>query len=258
MFVAPSNLSRLQNWRHEGSEQMSIPCGRFISSEHSPMAEELLKLETTRFKCKNTKDGCREFLQKEAMISHEMGCIYRLVKCPHFNCESKVPFHELIQHMETNKHFYFLHSIALKESLCTTSDLMKSNYEKGNFCFFPRKIACDTNMFFSTCIEEGGIFYHWIHFLGPHVEAKKYAYTLEYKDVTDSETNFTYNGRAISIDETADSIKVNYKCLSVAYGFFKSHFVDKDLKLMYSVKIRNLKEEAKDENVESGISDDDE
>ena len=95
MFVAPSNLSRLQNWRHEGSEQMSIPCGRFISSEHSPMAEELLKLENTRFKCKNTKDGCREFLQKEAMISHEMGCIYRSVKCPHFNCESKVPFHEL-------------------------------------------------------------------------------------------------------------------------------------------------------------------
>ena len=161
--------------------------------------------------------------------------------------------------METNKHFYSSsHSIALKESLCISHRLPEELFKNGDFHCFPRKIACDKNMFICSCQEEKGIFHHWIHFLGPPVEARKYAYTLEYKDVTDSETNFTYNGRAISIDETADSIKVNYKCLSVAYGFFKSHFVDKDLKLMYSVKIRNLKEEAKDENVESGISDDDE
>merc|ERR1712049_79102 len=82
------------------------PCGRFISSEHCPMVEDLLKLKTTVFKCKNTKEGCREFLEKEAMISHEPECIYRSVKCPDILCKSKIPFHELILHMETNKHFF--------------------------------------------------------------------------------------------------------------------------------------------------------
>ena len=38
----------------------------------------------------------------------------------------------------------------------------------------------------------------------------------------------------------------------------KAHFVDKDRKFSYSVKIWNMKEEVKDEHVESGISDDDE
>merc|ERR1711862_517950 len=45
------------------------PCGRFISTEHSPMTKKLLELETTRFQCKNTNGGCRGFLAKEAMIS---------------------------------------------------------------------------------------------------------------------------------------------------------------------------------------------
>ena len=36
------------------------------------------------------------------------------------------------------------------------------------------------------------------------------------------------------------------------------YFIDENRKYKYSVKIRNLKQEAKDENEESGISDTDE
>ena len=87
------------------------PCGRFISSEHSPIMEMLLELKTTRFKCKNSKGGCREFLEKDAMISHEQECIYRLVNCPDVICECNIPTHELIQHMETTYHLTGSHSI---------------------------------------------------------------------------------------------------------------------------------------------------
>ena len=100
------------------------------------------------------------------------------------------------------------------------------------------------------------MFYHWIHFLGSPTEAEKYAYTLEYKDVTNSVRNMTYTGKVVSVDESRKTIQENYNCFSVAYGFFKAHFIDTDRKFKYSLKIRNLKEEAKDENVESGISDD--
>ena len=37
-----------------------------------------------------------------------------------------------------------------------------------------------------------------------------------------------------------------------------AQFVDENRKFEYSLEIRNLKEEVKDENYESGISDDDE
>ena len=169
------------------------PCGRFISSEHCPMVEELLKLKTLRFKCKNTKNGCRKFLEKEAMISHEMECIYRWVNCPYSNCQLNVPFRELIQHTKTDKHITCSRSIGIKESLSLSQPLSKTHFETGKFSCYPVKITCDSNIFLSTCHENKGTLYHWIHFLGSPLEAKKYAYTLDYKDVTDSETNFTYN-----------------------------------------------------------------
>ena len=38
-------------------------------------------------------------------------------------------------------------------------------------------------------------------------------------------------------------------------GTMKAQFMDKDGKFKYSVQIKNLKEEVKDDNEESGISD---
>ena len=81
------------------------PCGRFISTEPSKGYQELLKLITMRFKCKNTKTGCQEVLGEEAMIFHEAECIYRFVKCPKILCESQeMPFHELFSHITKEKH----------------------------------------------------------------------------------------------------------------------------------------------------------
>ena len=238
------------------------PCGRFISSESSPIMKMMLELETTRFMCKNTNGGCREFLKKEAMISHELDCIYRLVNCPSPACKTKVPFHQLIEHLKTYKHCCKISPYKITKEpidVLSSNPIPEQMLQNGRFSCRPRilkKIERDTNIFFSTYHAKDGVFYQWIYFLGSPAEAKKYAYTLDYKDVTDPERNMTYNSRVVSIDETRKTIQTNYNCFSVAYGFFKAHFVDTDRKFKYSLKIRNLKEEAKDENVESGISDD--
>ena len=162
----------------------------------------------------------------------------------------------MIQHTKTDKHITCSRSIGIKESLSLTQPLSKTIFETGKFSCYPVKITCDSNIFLSTCQENKGTLYHWIHFLGSPLEAKKYAYTLEYKDVTETERNMNYTGKVVSVDETRKTIQANYNCFSVAYGFFKAHFIDPDRKFKYSLKIRNLKEEAKDGNVESGISDD--
>ena len=228
------------------------PCGRFISTEHSPMTKKLLELETTRFKCKNTNGGCQELLEKEAMISHEVECVYRLVNCPSPACETKVPFHQLIQHMETNKHY----SRKLASMDVTHGPIPEQMFKDGEFSCQPCMIEYETNLLFITSQAKYGIFYQWIHFLGSPTEAEKYTYTLEYKDVTNSVMNMTYTGKVVSVDESRKTIQENSNCFSVAYGFFKAYFIDTDRKVKYSLKIRNLKEEAKDENVESEISDD--
>ena len=85
------------------AELTKCPCGRMISSDHCSLNEELLKLTTMRFKCKNTKNGCKETLGEEAMISHQIDCIYRLVECPCIICKSKVPFFELLDQLDQRK-----------------------------------------------------------------------------------------------------------------------------------------------------------
>ena len=174
------------------------------------------------------------------------------VECPNLSCGTKVPFHQLIQHMETNKHY----SRKLASMDVTHGPIPEQMFKDGEFCIQPCMIEYETNMFFITSLAKKGIFYQWIYFLGSPTEAKKYAYTLEYKDVAESERNMTYTGKVVSVDETRKTIQENYNCFSVAYGFFKAHFIDTDRKFKYSLKIRNLKEEVKDDNVESGISDD--
>ena len=236
----------------DAKDLIKCPCGRFISSDYNPVMEKLLDLETTRFKCKNTNCGCGEFLAKDAMISHEEECIYRLINCPNPNCETKVPFRELIQHMKTNKHYT---RISASKDV-THGPIQEQMFKDGEFSCQPCMIEYETNLLFITSQAKYGIFYQWIHFLGSPTEAEKYTYTLEYKDVTKSERNMTYIGKVVSIDESRKTIQANYNCFSVAYGFFKAHFIDPDRKFKYSLKIRNLKEEAKDGNVESGISDD--
>mgnify|MGYP001234717377 FL=1 len=61
-----------------------------------------------------------------------------------------------------------------------------------------------------------------------------------------------------AIDESFDSLSKAGKCFVIPHEFFMAQFVDEKLEYEYSLEIRNLKEEVKDENYESGISDDDE
>ena len=101
------------------------------------------------------------------------------------------------------------------------------------------------------------VFYHWIHFLGSSQEAKKFSYTFEYKneEKTPHASN-VYSNQMVSIDETSKSIIESGKCFGMPRKLFDKHVLE-DRRFAYSVTIRNLKEEAKDDNVESGVSDND-
>eukprot|EP00093_Oithona_nana_P004863 04863.XXX_207360_207917_1 [CDS] Oithona nana genome sequencing. len=185
------------------------------------------------------------------MIVHQTECVYRLVKCPSVCCEFEVPFHELLEHMEEEKcsvpHFFKKGIFGKKE---------KEFY----FISFrtPERVEIENKTFFIIAKVIDGAFYHWIHFVGSPQEAKNFSYTLEYFEKESDKIAFSQTSEVFSIDKTADSIIENGKCLGASAKYFSSIIVQQSKRFDYNYVIRNLKEEAKDENVESGVSDVDE
>ena len=252
----------------KGSKKCS--CTKNIAPDYCEVIEALLNADKMQFKCENLTRGCQETKEKEDMILHQTECIYRLVKCPspRTNCGSKVPFHDLLDHMKPDctsgeredQYNEFAYTFNSKRSDGEWYDSKKIRW------YNPKKITVKNKIFFSTIKIQDGVFYHWIHFYGSPIEAKNYFYTVEYyNDTKTPEVTCSYSDQVVSIDETVDSIIENGNYFSISRRvlenkfFQEKHANEKDnFFFKFSVKIRNLKEEVKDDNVESGVSDVDE
>ena len=128
----------------EGKNTCSFKCKKPFIPGHCKMTEALLNAENMRFKCENLTRGCQETSGKENMIFHQDECIFRVVKCPRIFCKSKVPFHELLEHMEQNgdhsKHAY--ERLGEKLRTCSTNGKLTDAWtfpRKFKFTFFMTK-----------------------------------------------------------------------------------------------------------------------
>ena len=74
---------------------------------------------------------------------------------------------------------------------------------------------------------------------------------------TNVNDKITFSGKVRSLDETRKDIIAEQKCFIVGKQACKN-LMDENEEIHYRIELRNLKEEAKDENEESGIDDDDE
>ena len=228
----------------EVKETKKCSCTKFIPFQHCEVIEALLNEGKMEFKCENLTRGCNESLDEDNMIFHQTECIYRLVDCPQRICKSKVPFHELLDHMKPD----------CIVDLSGVYNTFVFNYDRkisvGHYR--PRKIIAENKVFFSVIRFKEDLLYHWIQFYGSSIEAKKYSYTLEYHNTTKTpEITCSFGDQVVSIDETADSIIEKVNCMAISRKLFENKFVLTDDTFKFSVKIRNLKEEIKDENVES-------
>merc|ERR1712062_18482 len=234
----------------EVEEKKNCSCTKFIPLKYCEVIEALLSLDKMQFKCENLSRGCQESSDKENMILHQTECIYRLVKCPSIYCETKVPFHELLDHMEPD-------CLLKKDSHGLYNEYVYTyNVKSPDDAYYnPIKITAENKIFFSVIRIEDGMLYHWIHFYGSPIEANNYSYTLEYyNDSKTPEVACSFRDQVVPIDETSDTIIENGNCFAISRKQFENKFVttdDDDESFKFSVKIRNLKEEVKDENVES-------
>ena len=241
------------------NEKCSCDGGHTITNEFCKMTEKLLSIDGMKYNCINTKNGCKEVRDENALEDHEPECIYRLVPClcnsltHECDCE-KVTFHEVIQHYEEEMENVTLFDLKVKISCDWDSEVILAGVYY--YCH-PRKFNLNNQTFLllrNVKIEDE-VENWWVSILGSPNEAKHFSYTLK---LFGPKTTITFEGSVAAIDESFDTLYAAGKCFATPHKAFIGQLLDEEKKHEYSLEIRNLKEEIKDENYESGISDNEE
>ena len=233
-------------------------CGLAISIEFCKMTEKLLNVVGMKYNCVNTKNGCQEVRDENTLEDHESECIYRLVPCLYnyltLDCDcEKVTFQEVIQHYEEEENVELLSSdlkVKIPDDWNSEVDL------SGDDCYYqPVKFNLNNQTFLLLANSEDKVVYWWVSILGSPTEAKHFSYTLKFFG---PKNTITFEGPVAAIDESFDTLYDAGKCFATPHRAFVAQVLDDNAKFEYSLEIRNLKEEVKDENYESGVSDNDE
>jgi hypothetical protein len=184
-------------------------------------------------------------LTLESLLYHEVECQFRGIFCPFEQCQKEVPY---IVFKNLDDHLTEYHKDILSENTSYIESYFK-NFSSWSTPS-PTKLVLNNAQFFLVMAREKwpkGRFYIWVYYYGSPEEAKNYHCSI--KLFGDGE-EFIYNGPPRSLDESKDQIIGEDHALSL--GFCR---VPCEKTLKYSVKISCPKDEAKDEDVESGISD---
>ena len=223
------------------------------------MTEEWLNVKGMKFNCVNTKNGCQETHFENALENHESECIYRMVPCPFEICEieecdGKVIFQNVIQHI-LDEHW---DDDTPKNWHCKI--LSKEIFEifGGDNEVFLSKFSLNNQTFLLAEFKRDEILYFWLWMLGSPMEAKHFSYTLTFFGQS---SELSFKGKVASIDESFETLSDAGKYFSIPKKQFCAQFLDDDDEddiFEYSLEIKNLKEEVKDDNYESGISDNEE
>ena len=226
----------------QGDEVVDCSCKQPISKIHCKWTEEFLEKTNglkVKLSCKNAKNGCEETFDENALDEHESECVFRLVPCmdSRLGCKEKVFFRNVIQHHE-EKH----------APLIPMENKSKRVASKVSNV----KIDLNGKHFILLCTSNKNSLDHWVYLAGSPEEAKHFSYNLKF--FGPNSTN-DYTGKVGAVDESFQTLFDTGRVCVYNRQAFNNQFLNEDRKYEYSLEIRNLKEEVKDENVDSGASD---
>lgn len=244
------------------------PCGSEVGKKPLPIVAK--NLEQLPWMCCYFENGCRQStFQEEELESHKRNCEYRKVYCPIESCSGEIVFCKLLPDHFASKHESNVNSdkvqrvsdkkfkvqMSIKDAMFpflletpNENFLLNITFEKEDV----RSKVTDTITLiwpFKRVVR----MYLWVSYIGSPDEAKNFTYTIE---IGNGQSRVLYQLPVLSMD----------------HGQFK-HLIEKNIPMMnleravvdelikpssfcnIDVTIHSLKEEAKDENVESGVSD---
>lgn len=222
-------------------------CGSNVCKKPTQAIEKILT--QLPWICQNYKNGCRESSQQiDELKIHQKNCIFREIFCP-FPCNQyKVVFGSLNDHF-VETHGFALDEIESKNELEVGFDIEENAWDfDGKWTSQIRK-AFDLN-FFCNFMNRGNYAMFWISVYGSQEMAKNFSYSAELKG---ENFNYRFNGPILTLDEDDASISGRKLVMHLHCEAVKCAIVDDHID--FNIKIHNEKEEAKDENMESGVSD---
>merc|ERR1712062_429817 len=203
--------------------------------------------------CEYKSYGCQEILMKEDMMKHEQGCLLTPPYCPGLNCTQRSTYHGLMKHV-TQVHKGL--DVIEKKKFVITSKIDASL--KSQKLATTRISAFDCTFFevgTITGVWSGQFMFKWIYILADPNVAKNFYYHVKIKNASGVE--LTFNDQVRSLSESYNDITGSFKAFFIPIARVKE-FMDDNSQMVFEYQIRNMKEEAKDDNEESGISDSDE
>ena len=230
-------------------------CGSLVGKRPNPALKKLLK-DLPVF-CQHYKTGCREmFLQAESLDDHQQGCIFRQVYCPtivcdNIDCNEKVLFKDVIDHLKPMlEESSWIFAAENNHVALLDTELI---VDGSHIIWYPIYIKINSGVeFFLVGKVVNKIAYFWLYIVSSPLQAKNYAYTLS---VTGK------SGKAFScydfvrpLDKGPDEIIDEQSVFMIGTKIIKE-IRNEDNKLALEVTIHDLKEEAKDDNEESGVED---
>ena len=108
--------------------------------------------------------------------------------------------------------------------------------------------------FVHKVFKRNQVFRFWFYIIGSPAEARHYRYEMKFDKNRGKVIKF--DGMVRSINEDYESFCESEDTFEMSFGMVKK-YLNAMSQLEYTFKIRNLKEEAKDEDFESGIEESD-
>ena len=218
----------------------------------SPIIAKLL--QHLPWMCQNYKTGCREISMNVEELEHHHGkCIYRLVFCPDIQCQSvcKVLFKDVFDHL---KAFHKLneYQMVIGKPLVTKKKTGGNKVENGSY-WYPGNItsSCGSS-FFAIAKVDNNTIYSCIVLMGSTDQARNYSYTCAV--TSNIGEKFVFSGPVPTVDRSVDDIIASGSLLTIGNDVF-NRSLNEDKQFEVEITVRNLKEEAKDDDMESGVSD---
>jgi len=137
--------------------------------------------------------------------------------------------------------------------LCSVSGLWASASLTFETSWFPKKFTAFGKTFFEVGIIRNNIIYKWLYILALPHEAKHFFYRATVKSPIGEKVLISLD-QAQSLFYPYEDVIKNLQIM-IGYKTAKKLVMEGTNQVDYSVKIRNLKEEAKDDDEESGIED---
>ena len=231
-------------------------CGSVVTKCPSPVVHQILK-DLPMF-CPHYKRGSREvFAKAENLEEHLIDCIFRPVYCPLLFCKELNPFKDITDHLESTHSIDLrMHSVKLSLTKVSHSFFLLTNAVSSQkpIATSLRKFEFNGTILYLVGRQVNSIMYFWVYIHGSPYEAKNFKYTLSVEGKNGNK--FTYSDNVKPLDEKPDDIMCIGEPSALMIGIEVAKKIrNEDLRWPIEVTIHALKEEAKDEDIESGVED---